>query len=250
MKKALRKIKQTYDLGDYFLHNDYHVEGAQKTLREKEKSPTRTEIINYLLGSLKKETNYLEIGVRYTESNFDHILANYKVSVDPGVENEINPVDFKMTSDVFFANLKAGKILDPSLRFDLIFIDGLHLADQVERDIRNSLDFLNPGGFIVLHDCNPPTEYHAREDYAYHLSPAKGYWNGTTWKAFYSFGQKATHYCCCIDTDWGVGIISDKVDLGRPKPVKNDFFEFRVFEENRADSLNLMSFDELKSKFD
>ena len=41
----------------------------------------------------------------------------------------------------FFTNLKGGKILNPKIKFDVIFIDGLHLAEQVERDIENSLDF-------------------------------------------------------------------------------------------------------------
>jgi len=41
------------------------------------------------------------------------------------------------------------------LTFDLIFIDGLHNAAQVERAIGNSLKVLHKGGTILVHDCNP-----------------------------------------------------------------------------------------------
>src|SRR5690606_27460848 len=107
-----------------------------------------------------RATRYLEIGVRNPQANFDKIRASEKYGVDPGIEFEDNPVNFKMTSDAFFAQLSAGECLSPEIRFDVIFIDGLHTADQVERDIRNSLRYLADTGFVVAHDCNPPTEYH------------------------------------------------------------------------------------------
>ena len=47
-------------------------------------------------------------------------------------------------------------------RYDLVFVDGLHIADQVERDIVNSLAALAPGGMVVLHDCNPKSRKAAR----------------------------------------------------------------------------------------
>ena len=57
-------------------------------------------------------------------------------------------------------NLK-GKLLNSETKFDVIFIDGLHLAEQVERDIENSLDFIKEDGYF--YDCNPPSEWHARK---------------------------------------------------------------------------------------
>ena len=106
----------------------------------------------------------MEIGVRRPEDNLEHVKAREKYSVDPCLENQLNPVDFKMTSDHFFDSLDRGTILHKKTRFGVIFIDGLHLADQVDRDISNSLRYLAQDGFIVLHDCNPPTEWHAREN--------------------------------------------------------------------------------------
>lgn len=235
-----------YNLGLLYLKDEYHNNGMQSIALELKKRPFRFDIINFILTTFKRPTVYLEVGVRYPEENFDKILADTKYSVDPGVENVKNPVDFKLTSDEFFEKIRDQNILKKDVKFDVIFIDGLHLAEQVEKDIKNSLDFLNEDGFIVLHDCNPPTEFHASENYHYRLSPSKGYWNGTTWKAFFKYRQEFGIYSCCIDSDWGIGVISKKVNLGQTTKVKNPYYEYNVFKENREESLNLISFNDFK----
>lgn len=238
-----------YKWGKRMFKSPFHKDALIKDALEIKKTPLRTEIINYLLQSLKiQETTYLEIGVRIPEDNFDLINATKKYSVDPGVEFKKNPVDFKVTSDAFFKQVSEGKILDKNIKFDVIFIDGLHLAEQVERDIANSLRYLSHDGFIVLHDCNPPTELHARESYDCKISPVMESWNGTTWKAFYKYRKNPSVFSCCIDTDWGVGIISKVVNLGTTSMVENPYFEFQVLEANRKESMNLISFEELKQK--
>ncbi|NRA13228.1 MAG: class I SAM-dependent methyltransferase [Crocinitomicaceae bacterium] len=82
-----------------------------------------------------------------------------------------------------FELLLDNRVLSSGIQFDVIFIDGLHLATQVDRDIFNSMKFIKNDGFVVLHDCNPPTEWSARGNFRYHNTPAWKYWNGTTWKA-------------------------------------------------------------------
>ncbi|WP_100612251.1 class I SAM-dependent methyltransferase [Confluentibacter lentus] len=67
-----------------------------------------------------------------------------------------------MTSDEFFQKLSANDILSNSIKFNVIFIDGLHLAQQADRDIKNAIKYIKNDGFIVVHDCNPPSEWHAR----------------------------------------------------------------------------------------
>tara|TARA_R110002050_G_scaffold74772_4_gene160148 strand:+ start:51697 stop:52503 length:807 start_codon:yes stop_codon:yes gene_type:complete len=235
-----------YNLGSLYLENEYHIEGDKKTYEETNKMPYRYDIINFILEFLNRDTKYLEIGVRYPKENFDKIKATRKYSVDPGKENIENPVNFKLTSDEFFQKIRDESILNKDIKFDVIFIDGLHLAEQVERDITNSLGFLKEDGFIVLHDCNPPTEFHASETYKYRLSPSKGCWNGTTWKAFFKIRQSTSLNSCCIDSDWGIGIISKKIKFGESILVENPYFEYNVFKENRKESLNLMSFEDFK----
>lgn len=214
-------------------------------------SYTRTEIINYLARTLKgrrpgEALHYLEIGVRNPTDNFNHIEADVKYSVDPGLENLENPVDFKMTSDEFFDSLRGGQILEKGILFDLIFIDGLHLADQVKKDIENASEFLREGGFIVMHDCNPPESSFAREKYGDVKNTAGGSWNGTTWKAFVDYRTNGPFSSCCINSDFGVGIISSTDYLGPNNVIPNPFFEYNLLSEYRGEMLNLMTFDRLK----
>lgn len=263
MKSYFKKIYNTYkvskrilkdsdydamfQLGKKYKNSSYHIEGKNKTRLETEKVPKRFDIINFLLNTFKTDTIYLEIGVRYPEHNFNKINARKKYSVDPGLENKTNPVDFKLTSDDFFNKLNNDEILSRDIKFDVIFIDGLHLAEQVEKDIENALKFIKDDGYIVLHDCNPPTFFHASELYKYRLSPALGHWNGTTWKAFYKSRLRADLYSCCIDTDWGIGVISKTKKIGQNTIVENPFFEYSVLDCKRQDSLGLLSFEDFKN---
>jgi len=245
IKYQLRKL----ELANRYLNNKYHIHAKQKFVEEIEKTPLRTDIISFLLQQFTTPTVYLEIGVRNPNDNFNKISSQKKYSVDPGYENAANSVDFKVTSDEFFEMLKSGKALTSDIKFDVIFIDGSHLAEQVEKDIQNSLDYLKEDGFIVMHDCNPPTEFHASENYDYILSPASTLWNGTTWKAFVKNRKREDLYSCCIDTDWGVGVISRKVNFGPSNKIENNFFEYYTFDKHRKESLNLISFDTFKSFF-
>lgn len=244
-KRDLEKIS----LAEDYLNDRFHLETEKLTKLEIQKNPMRSDIINFILKQFSRETSYLEIGVRHTEENFDLIKASKKYSVDPGYESEINNVDFQMTSDEFFAELRAGKILNQNIKFDVVFIDGSHLANQVSKDIENALYYLADDGYIVMHDCNPPTEFHASENYYYRLSPSGGFWNGTTWKAFVNARKRTDIYSCCIDSDWGVGVLSKKKDFGHATDVKNDFYEFYIFAENRKKSLNLITFEDFTEFF-
>lgn len=240
-------VRKYYLAGRELLTDSCYRDTREISGRESLKRPTRTEILNFLLSRAPGKTCYLEIGVRNPDANFNHVIAGQKYSVDPGVEFKRNPVDFKLTSDEFFAAMSSGKVLSPDFRFDVIFIDGLHLAEQVDRDIVNALRFIKDDGFVVLHDCNPPTEWHARENYRYRLTPAGNNWNGTTWKAFLKWRTNASVHSCCIDSDWGVGILSKSHPIGASIAPANPFFEFGDLVKNRKNYLNLIGFDELKA---
>jgi len=248
VKELLLKIKpiKYYAKGKNYFNDPFYISGRAKDKAEIKKTPSRTEIMNYIISQLNREIYYLEIGVRNPADNFDKINATHKISVDPGVEFKQNPVDFKLTSDDFFLKLHNNEILSSEIKFDIIFIDGLHLADQVDRDIINSMKFIKDDGMIVLHDCNPPTEWHARSDYRYINTPALGNWNGTTWKAFLKWRNTPSIQSCCIDSDWGLGILSKKQMIGQNLKKKNQFYEFKDLENNRIEYLNLISFEEFK----
>lgn len=117
-----------------------------------------TQLLNALIEKHGLKS-YLEIGVQNPANNFDKIKCHQKVGVDP----ECGPL--KLTSDEYFHLLKT-----PSEQvgiymayaeiqtFDLIFIDGLHHAEQVRKDFENSLRCLSDKGFILIHDVLPENE--------------------------------------------------------------------------------------------
>lgn len=242
----VKRLLSYFSFGRQFYRSKPFLFAQESSVVEERKVPKRTDIINYLIDYLKRDICYLEIGVRDPRANFSKIIAKQKYSVDPGFEQEVNQADFPFTSDVFFQKLQNGELFTPQIQFDIIFIDGLHLAEQVDRDIQNSLKHLKTDGFLVLHDCNPPSEWHARESYSHMLSPAQAKWNGTTWKAFLKWRHHKELYSCCVDTDWGVGIFSKTHPIGKALTANfNPFFEFDSLDKNRKEWLNLVSFEQL-----
>jgi hypothetical protein len=212
---------------------------------EKINLENRIDIINFLINKYNYKS-YLEIGVRFLSDCYEHIICEEKESVDPGFEDPVNHAKYKMTSDDFFKKLESG-ILDkkPENKWDIIFIDGLHIADQVERDVINSLNHLSDQGTIIVHDCNPPTEYHARFSYSDHRTPAGDQWNGTVWKAIYKLRcTRPDLDICVINKDWGCGVIR----RGEQEicEFSNRFYDFGKLEENRKKHLNLIESSEFE----
>jgi len=189
----------------------------------------RTAIINHLI----KKNNfkyYLEIGVRDLK-NFNKIKIKNKLGVDPSPHREDENIITATSDDFFNKNVKF---------FDLIFIDGLHLEHQVDKDIKNSLKFLNNNGFIIMHDCNPPTELHQRENYE--INGQFPSWNGTVWRSFVKLRITNKNLSMsCVDCDWGVGIIKKhKQQLFK----LNSKINYSLLEKNRKKLLNLISVTE------
>ncbi len=198
---------------------------------------TRTDILNHLVAT-RGYQRYLEIGVREPSDNFDHVRVADKTSVDPAPKA---PVSHKMTSDEFFAqHAQAG-----AAPFDLVFIDGLHLAHQVELDVENALANLTPNGAIVLHDCNPLTADAQSEDY-----DGKKHWNGTVWKAWFKLRATRTDLSMyVIDLDEGCGVIergSQKL-FSLPTTVWSEL-DYAFLVEHRREGLNLVATDVLTAE--
>jgi SAM-dependent methyltransferase len=105
-----------------------------------------TILINALIEKYNLKS-YLEIGINNPANNFNKINSRIKCSVDPDKEAKAM---FDCTSDEFFD-------VNHTI-FDLIFIDGLHHADQVQRDFENSLRCLTDNGYILIHDVLPENE--------------------------------------------------------------------------------------------
>jgi hypothetical protein len=210
----------------------------------------RYDVINYLIEKFynTKECRYLEIGVRDPSDCFDKINSKQKTSVDPCIETQ-SKIDYKVTSDEFFRLMSKS---NTTRMWDIVLIDGLHLADQVYRDIYNSIKHLADGGFIVLHDCNPPHWSWAHSDHDDFIKNQRS-WNGTVWKAFYKFRHDELYgfETYTIETDLGLGIIhKNGLENKLPRRVENPFFEYGIFSKTRKDSLGLISVEEFYEKYD
>ncbi len=112
----------------------------------------------------------------------------------------VNPVTFSYPSDDLFL-----EIIEKDLKFDVIFVDGYHTAEQVEKDILNAWQCLNKGGKIVLENINPPTEEHQ-------IVPRQQIsWTGDCWKAWAGFKKVNKNVKCeHINSKYGIGVINFK----------------------------------------
>ena len=189
---------------------------------------TRTDIIQLLIDKIKAKS-YLEIGVSGGE-NFQTIRCENKVGVDPELTS---PATIFLTSDEFFKQNKD--------TFDVIFVDGLHHADQVLRDITHSLKILNEGGYIVCHDMNPEKEEHQIIPFT------GGTWNGNCWEAFVQLRQERSDLkMCVVNTDHGCGIIQK----GKQELLEiNKKVNYKNFNKNRKQWLNLIEVTDFYEQF-
>lgn len=204
----------------------------------------RFDIINKIIRQ-NEFNKYLEIGVCNPKDCFNLVQCQSKDSVDPGVEFPDNPVKYQLTSDEFFKQLEAGNLDKPvNYQWDVIFIDGLHISDQVRRDVLNALNHLSPNGYILLHDCNPPEIFYAREDY--YVNGVQMPWNGTTWKVIYDLRSSRNDLeVCTANTDWGVGIVRRSNQFVRTIAFDNPYFEYNLMAKDRRRNLGLIEVEEL-----
>lgn len=223
----------------------------------------RWDIINHLIKTHKYKS-YLEIGY-YKGWSFDRVECLTKLAVDPNPcktpeqENYAGgylavrgtagdfignaPITYrqpeggqiiKTTSDDFFEHMKPFHY-----NWDIIFIDGLHESQQVDRDIQNALKHLSSSGTIVLHDLNPPTYLHTT------TGDAAGNWNGDCYKSVINIQAYTGVELYTVDTDWGIGILRPKEDTTWiPFYVMKYDGTWEYFDKHRKELLNLISVEE------
>ena len=158
-----------------------------------------------------------------------------KETIDPVIQKQYPDITYNMTSDEAF-----GLLIKECKKYDIIFIDGLHTSEQVDKDIVNSLKVLSEGGIIVLHDCNPASMFDIKPEV-----------NGTTFRSIinlrYSRPDLTVH---TVNTDCGCGIVSVKNTQKPYNKVDIDIAKkFGYFSNNRRELLNLLSTEEFKSLY-
>ena len=133
--------------------------------------------------------------MQHPANNFIHITCKSKWGIDPEVKN--TPQITCDTSDEFFKRNE--------FTYDLIFIDGLHHSDQVQRDFENSLRYLTDNGFIVIHDCLPENEQGTK------VPRATRVWWGDVYK-----------FCMNIGCYHGIKYVTYNIDNGCMVVRKDD----------------------------
>ena len=189
---------------------------------------TRTDIINALISKYRYKS-YLEVGTQDPKSNFNKINAEHKVSLEPFPMGEVT---FVGTSDEYFESISE------DIKFDIIFIDGLHHDDQVLKDIENSLNHLSDNGTIVCHDCLPTTEkMQERKDHG-------GEWTGVVWKAIAELRvERIDLDIKVVNTDYGCGIIRAGSNIPYEPNIGN-YKTYSYYNINKYKMLNVISPEE------
>lgn len=144
--------------------------------------------LNRLAEALSCRT-YLEIGVHKGETFLDVNVAS-RVGVDPQFRFDWSSYHGKdgiqlhqCSSDTFFDSI------DPAVKYDLIFVDGLHAFEQTYRDILHALRHSHPGTVIAIDDTIPCDVFSTSRslqdcvEMRYSLTGvADGRWHGDTYK--------------------------------------------------------------------
>lgn len=158
--------------------------------------------ISYL-GNLNNSKKYLEIGV-WGGSTFLQVQVPIKFAVDPCFEFDTNEyIDestffFEITSDKFFKKLDSNRKFNEysfnieELKFDLIFIDGLHTFEQSLKDFENSLRYSHEKTLWLIDDTVPSDAYSALPNpemsrYKRKLAGLeRGDWHGDVYKTIFA----------------------------------------------------------------
>ena len=189
----------------------------------------RWDLIEYLINKYEY-SDYLEIGCDQDQL-FSKVRIKNKTGVDP-----INGGNIRKTSDEFFRENKK--------KFDIIFIDGLHIYNQVKKDILNSISCLKEEGIVLVHDCMPDS-LSKQAVPRYRMS-----WNGDVWKAIVDLRQNENLeiYTCKIDQ--GIGVIKKKRNSSILKIEKNiKDLKFKDYYKNYIKYLRVVDLDEFQRLF-
>lgn len=177
-----------------------------------------SELINCIAKSIDAHS-YLEIGVE-TGLTFNQVKILQKTGVDPRFQFDYqgdlrtNLSFHEITSDEFFKKLAKNEI--KYQKFDLVFIDGLHVFEQVVKDFMNVINHMNLGGVIVIDDTVPIDEFSVlpsqKDCYRLRIESGRhndGSWHGDVYKLIYVLSKN----------DKNKIRIATVTDLSNPKTV-------------------------------
>jgi hypothetical protein len=219
----------------------------------------KDQIINALIAE-NKYRKYLEIcttttGWRFSRIDKKPLRWRHRLMYRcPERYRDGQEITFRSTDE------QIDHLLDPTLLYDLIFIDPHHTLECSARDLKLALELIRQGGTIVVHDCCP----RSRDVCSASFRP--GSWFGLTYCAYIDFvlsHPEVAFYT--VDSDCGCGVIKKAFSRngGEPETAANarnskargftsawieerrrnhEMFDF--FEQNHRELLNLISVED------
>lgn len=185
----------------------------------------RTALIKYLFEK-KKFKSYLEIGHGQGHNWSKMGFIQNKKCVDPFT----GPLEvIRKTSDAFF--------LENKETYDLIFIDGDHSAEQVYKDIVNSLKVLNAGGIILTHDNCPPEKIHENYEAC-----------GTSWRTIPLLRIRDDLDICVLNSDLGIGVIRKKENSNKFNVKEDDLIYTAINQDKSSPDFSIFHYEWLDNR--
>lgn len=202
----------------------------------------RYELINLICEHIGAQ-DYLEIGVCCGDT-LSKVRAPNRLGVDPAADIESAPESVRAglqgaamcdcDSDTFFAN--------NTERFDVVFVDGLHVYEQAIKDVLNGFNCLRPGGYVVAHDMLPAGKAEAARTRSTRI------WNGDVWKMMFDIHHNHPAInSFVVDDDFGMAVLWVNDPNVRFDPVWRRScvdVPFAVFEKERNRFMKIVRSDE------
>lgn len=208
--------------------------------------PRKSDVINMLIAQFSLG-NYLEYNKYTGELAFDAVTCAQKRLIfvpelqyqDPQAARRAALAAGRY-SDFAFVAIEEIEAHVAAQRFDLIFFDPMHIRPDVDRALQLLPRLLKPGGFLIVHDCNP------QEFELTSKTRRAGKWLGETYKAFALFHANNRKRSVTVNEDYGVGIIlNEGLDLDYKI---ESAVEYESVAEDRPLHLGLIEWSEFQER--
>jgi len=190
------------------------------------------DVINYFIEKHDYKS-YLEIG-NWEGNTYNKIIGiDIKHGIEPRPTGRCE-VTHKMTSDEFFESI------DSSIKYDVIYVDGLHESHQVDKDLESSIKHLSDNGMIFLDDIWP----RSREWQEVPRRKKTPGWSGDVWKSYVKLRCTRSDLTMVAfrpdESKWSRMSIIKHGNQETLKESLEKCLDYNYFDENRERLLNII----------
>jgi len=201
----------------------------------------------------KKFNKYLEIGLSHNPLAPYRLLNNIETKHSVDTDSSTG-ADFVADSDTFFRALESEFFasLEKDYKWDVIFIDGNHNAEQVFKDLNNSINHLSEDGVIFVHDILPSEYSRTLEVELPHVPLSLC----DAWKVIhYCLKNRPDIHICSLEegdpNPCGLAVITmTKNNRKLLNLNENLFYQFSQILQNKSRLMNVISEDDILNWID